>query len=386
MKRMKQIFILFAALLAASCSTDDGLLPGTDNGTTDDGLQAVTFNVGMDHPMTRATATEDDNLVHCFMQVFDEQENPVGEIQEQPGRDNYHFTIHLAPDKTYTFCFWADNDDSGVEVTDLKRMPYQPGTIAFVAKVKGTPEEVSQNIILKHVVTKVTLVTTEATEIEEDAALSVSIPYAADYNVLEGNVYTSKTYKTEGITGTFAADAEITSFYILPHGETADITIGCHLLTQTIADVSLTANTHVTLKGDLSANNEKWETTDEYVEYVAKMFRDNFLNEDGSQKGTTDVGGYLFSGTEDEINAFFQKITRKSGFQVNNDTQFIIEVGGTGWGASHLLAVAKNDTKTPNAPYGAVNISYKEPSYQSTKMWTVALNTSNYETFPTITP
>ena len=64
-----------------------------------------------------------------------------------------------------------------------------------------------------------------------------------------------------------------------------------HLLKQTIADVPLAANTHVTLQGDLSENNPKWGATSEYVKEQIDFF---FKKEDGTSEGTASGGVYRF--------------------------------------------------------------------------------------------
>ena len=74
-----------------------------------------------------------------------------------------------------------------------------------------------------------------------------------------------------------------------------------HLLKQTIADVPLAANTHVTLQGDLSENNPKWGATSEYVEEQIKHF---FTYEDGSSKGTPGTDGNYFHLPRNDIDKF----------------------------------------------------------------------------------
>ena len=74
-----------------------------------------------------------------------------------------------------------------------------------------------------------------------------------------------------------------------------------HLLKQTIRNISLAANSHITLQGDLSENNPKWGATKEYVEKQIKHF---FTYEDGSSKGTPGVDGNYFYLLRSDIDKF----------------------------------------------------------------------------------
>ena len=64
-----------------------------------------------------------------------------------------------------------------------------------------------------------------------------------------------------------------------------------HQLTQTISDIELQVNSHVTLQGDLSEDNPKWGATKEYVEKQIDFF---FKKEDGTSEGTESGGVYRF--------------------------------------------------------------------------------------------
>ncbi len=74
-----------------------------------------------------------------------------------------------------------------------------------------------------------------------------------------------------------------------------------HLLKQTIQNISLAANSHITLQGDLSENNPKWGATKEYVEKQIKHF---FTYEDGSSKGTPGADGNYFYLPSNDIDKF----------------------------------------------------------------------------------
>ena len=261
MKRLKYLWILFAVLLVASCSKDDGFAPGTDD-TSGGELQEYTFTVDVDYTLTgddetaastaknigtRATATTDDTPTRCFMEVFDvanwETPNLPGVQQGVKNADgSFTFTARLVEKNRYKFCFWADNGDG--EITSLKAVPYTIGTVAFAATLECRITEVT-GVTLKHVVTKVTLATTATTTITAGEEATLATQCATEYNALLGTVTQSgeQTYKSS-TSGDYDANANVVSCYVIPTAEQQDITIGCHLLEQTIADVPFTVNTH----------------------------------------------------------------------------------------------------------------------------------------------
>lgn len=392
MKRLKYLFILFAALLAAACSKDDGFTPGTDDNPGGD-LQEFTFTVGMDYtlegeegtaaPMansiaTRATATTDDAPTRCFMEVFDVANWETPDLRGvQKGVMNadgsFTFSVKLRGGSTYKLCFWADNGTQ--EITSLKAVPYTIGTVAFAATVEYWVDELNKmkGTMLKHVVTKLTLATTTATEIDAGASLTATMQSATTYNALLGNAGGLQDYTTSAISGSFGANEEITSFYVLPtaNAETQDITIGCHLLEQTIAGVPLAPDTHVTLRGDLSEDNENWRATDEYI--VAQMNK-YFFGADGNPIGWQSTPNeYLLNGTTEDVNKFFQKITRNPDFSVDSGER--LWVIGSSYADKHYLFL-----RYYTSMGGYVNINWVRDSESTT--WTVM--SSSYPAFPTI--
>lgn len=303
MKRLKYIsIILFAALAAVSCGKDDGLLPDGTDVPCGEG-ETFTFTAvadcrmtesGNEQPEVRARAVsgnEDDTPTRCYMQIFnaDFTEAVTQPLTGQYDNGNYTFEVQLASGTKFNYLLWADNGKQSV--TDLNAVPYTPNTVAFAANTSGTPEAVAgSGIVLKHVVAKVTLATNTATTVEADGEASVSTQCAETYNVRTSAVSGTQDYTTPARSGSFAANQEITSFYLLPIAEKQDIAINCHLLTQTVAGVSLPTNTHVTLQGDLSENNDKWAGTPEYYKQV---FTDAFFK-DGRPYGTEFNGSYFY--------------------------------------------------------------------------------------------
>lgn len=380
MKQLKYLFISLAALCMAACTQDDDFLPDGGTDTADGDLQEYTFTVGIDRSMegddesvsTRATATTDDAPTRCLMQAI--YNGTGGEVYTGEENGNgYSFTVKLAAGNTYTFCFWADNGTQ--DVTSLTAVPYTIGTIAFAESVTDTPENlVTNGITLAHVVTKVSLVTTAATTIAEDEPFTAATQCAGTYNVLTGTASGTQDYTTSETSGSFSANAGVTSFYVLPAADTQDITIGCHLLEQAIASVPLAVNTHVTLRGDLSEESGNWQTTDEYI--VAQM-NEYFFGENGTPIGQSIIPDeYLLDGTAEDVNKLFQKITRNPDFLVGSgERQWII---GSGYGDKHYLFLIYSEVGG-----GYVTISWRRDSEYID--W-ITRQDSSLPKFPTVDP
>ena len=98
----------------------------------------------------------------------------------------------------------------------------------------------------------------------------------------------------------------IATFYFIPTDEAQDVDVEFHLLKQTIQNISLAANSHITLQGDLSEDNPKWGATKEYAEKQIDRF---FEDEDGNPKGDNIGDGiYRFSLSPDRISELAEVI------------------------------------------------------------------------------
>ena len=312
MKRLEYIFIMFAAiLLTTSCSKDDLLPDGSTDAPVTGQTQTYTFTVSPDITMkgdarTRTAGTPEEMPTRCFMQIFGNNVNL--DVQKGESIDNGSFTFSVKlPNMAYTFLFWADNANNGSEnpPTNLRAIQYTPGTVAFAAKEEGKPKEVSEKgVSLKHAVTKLSLQTTEATSASEGESIKVTTTCATTYNVdnPSASPYSKQTAtKTFDTPTDFAANSNIATFYFIPTDEAQDVDVEFHLLKQTIQNISLAANSHITLQGDLSENNPKWGATSEYVKEQIKHF---FTYEDGSSKGTPGSNGHYFYLPESDIDKF----------------------------------------------------------------------------------
>lgn len=300
MKQLTVIFtILTALLLATSCSKEE--LPGDENTDEPGQMQTYTFTVSPDLTMegdaeTRSSGTPEEMPTRCFMQIFGN--NISQDVQQGKSIENGSFTFSVnLPNTTYTFLFWADNG-SGNTPTDLQEVQYTPGTVAFTAKVVNTPENVIKSgVSLKHAVTKLSLKTTAATSASEGESIKVTTTCATTYNVADPakSQFSLQTAEKdfEAVTD-IDANEEVATFYFIPTDEAQDVDVEFHLLKQTIQNISLAANSHITLQGDLSENNPKWGATKEYAEkQIDRFFEDENGNPKGDNMGDGSYGFYL---------------------------------------------------------------------------------------------
>ena len=309
MRRLEYILTVFAAiLLTTSCSKDDLLPDGSTDAPVTGQTQTYTFTVSPDITMegdarTRSEGTPEEMPTRCFMQILGNNVYSLAKgISDVNG--GFTFSVELPLNSIFTFLFWADNN-SGDTPADLRAIQYTPGTVAFTAREEGKPKEVSdKGVSLKHAVTKLSLQTTAATSASEGESIKVTTTCATTYNVdnPSASPYSEQTAtKTFDTPTDFAANSNIATFYFIPTDEAQDVDVEFHLLKQTIQNISLAANSHITLQGDLSENNPKWGATKEYVEKQIKHF---FTYEDGNSKGTPGTNGYNFYLPESDIDKF----------------------------------------------------------------------------------
>ena len=291
MKLLNYIFTLITlALLATSCSQDE--LPGNGEDAPVTGqTQTYTFTVSPDLTLegdatTRSEGTEEEKPTRCFMQVFDNNvpvnTSPINGVKDG---DSYTFTVTLASDKSYDYCFYADNGNYSISGLNNITWPNTGNVVAYAHKLSGKPGDTS--VTLKHIVTKITLKHKgEQFTIAANEEFKISFPCADTYNVLSNTAFVEYGY--ENFTYTFAEEKtinngdEVCSFYtIVPIDVESwpDITLNLHQLTQTISGIEWKINSHVTLQGNLSEDNPEWGATSEYVEEQIDFF---FKNEDGT--------------------------------------------------------------------------------------------------------
>lgn len=320
MKHLKYIFMAFAvALLAASCSQDE--LPGEGGDTPVTGqTQTYTFTVSPDIVMegearTRSEGTEEEKPTRCFIQVFDNNvpvnTSPINGVKEG---DSYTFTVTLASDKSYDYCFYADNGTANI--TDLLNItwPNTGNVVAYAHVLSGKPGDIETSVTLKHIVTKITLKHIgNSFTVAADEKFKITFPCADAYNVLNNTAFAGNGY--EDFTYTFAEGKtigngeEVCSFYTIVPADVEswpDITLNLHQLTQTISGIEWEINSHVTLQGDLSEDSPKWGATSEYVQKQIDFF---FENEDGTPVSDK---FYLQKGKIENLEAVLSAIFHKN--------------------------------------------------------------------------
>ena len=232
--------VLAAAALLASCSHDDALQSTVlDN----EGLKPMTIAASLPTGMqTRAAgddAAGDAAATRCYVQILDKDGNPL--------EDNNSVPIEMTP-------------NGGTFSTDLKAVAYTNGqTIAWAGKIDNNPWNADGvEIDLKHVVSRVTVMTESDFTVSETWPFTVTVP----------TVYNKYNVETEEVTGqldngytfsadpnNYVADAEVAHFYVLGDGNNQKFTLhydgpngNPEIL---ITDVPVSADTHITIKGDI---------------------------------------------------------------------------------------------------------------------------------------
>ena len=226
----------------------------------------ITASLPTDGMQTRAAG--DEAAARCYVQILDKDGNPLEDnnsvpIEMTPNGGTFSTLVYLNGNETYDFLFWADtektNDDKSNAPADLKAVAYTNGqTIAWAGKIDNNPWNADGvEIDLKHVVSRVTVMTKSNFEVSDAWPFTVTVP----------TVYSTYNVETEEVTGqaegyTFKADpynyvanTEVAHFYVLGDGSTQKL--GLHYdgplenPAIEINDVPVSANTHITLTGDI---------------------------------------------------------------------------------------------------------------------------------------
>ena len=336
MKLLNYIFTLITlALLATSCSQDE--LPGNGEDAPVTGqTQTYTFTVSPDITMegdakTRSAGTEEEKPTRCFMQVFDSNDPTSSTFYEgEENGDSYTFTVTLASDKSYDYCFYADNGNYSISNLNNITWPNTGNVVAYAHKLSGKPGDTS--VTLKHIVTKITLKHIgNSFTVAADEEFKISFPCADTYNVLDnaastGNGYEDFTYTFDKLTGFNSGDEVCTFYTIVPYNVAAypDITLTYHWRHLTIEGVTLEQNAHVVLQGDLSESSDKWNPTSADIE---AKFRSYFYGDNGFPKGYNSQQPFFYeyqNGTIEDVTSFMREITRNDSFVIPSNDDVII--------------------------------------------------------------
>ena len=257
--------MLAAAALLASCSQDDALQSTVLN---NEGLKPMTITAKVPTGGMQTRAAGDEAATRCYMQILNGNGTELEDGNSKPiamdlEGGTFTTTVFLKGDNTYDFLFWADTETTtGQNVpTDLTAVAYTNGqTIAWAGKIGDKVWDAKGiEIDLEHVVSRVTVITTSNFTVDGKHPLTVTVPTVyGTYNVDAGAVVVdsevSGGYMLDVTDGPYTADTEVAHFYVLGDGnqnlklwykgpkENNEITI---------TDVPVSANTHITLKGDI---------------------------------------------------------------------------------------------------------------------------------------
>ena len=266
MKKRQNLLMLAAAALLASCSQDDAL-QSTVN--TNEGLKPMTITASLPSEGMQTRAAGDAAAARCYVQILDKDGNPLEDnnsvpIEMTPNGGTFSTLVYLNGNETYDFLFWADtektNDDKSNAPADLKAVEYTNGqTIAWAGKIDNNSWNADGvEIDLKHVVSRVTVMTESEFEVSDKWPFTVTVPAVySEYNVETGEVtgQVDNGYTFSAASTTYDANAEVGHFYVLGDGNTQKIALHYKGPLENpaieINDVPVSANTHITVKGNI---------------------------------------------------------------------------------------------------------------------------------------
>lgn len=258
--------MLAAAALLASCSQDDALQSTVNN---NEGLKPMTITASLPTDGMQTRAAGDADATRCYVQILNgdgsELEGGNSNVKEMTLSPDgtFNTTVYLNGAKTYDFLFWADTEADGTAAPeDLKAVDYTNGqTIAWAGNDLDKAWSADGiNVTLSHVVSRVTVMTESDFTVSDAWPLTVTVPNVhSKYNVATGAVVAdskvSGGYMLDVTDGEYEANAEVAHFYVLGDGNTQKLTLHydgpLENLAIDINDVPVSANTHITLTGDI---------------------------------------------------------------------------------------------------------------------------------------
>ena len=244
MNKKATVLMLATAALLASCSQDDAL--------------QNTVNTAGDAAAAR-----------CYVQILDGNGNSLedgnSDVKKMTLSPDGTFTtmVYLKEGATYDFLFWADTEADGTAAPqDLKAVDYTNGqTIAWAGNdldKQWSAEGI--DVTLSHVVSRVTVMTKSDFTVSDAWPLTVTVPTVYNkYNVATGKVVEGTTvangYTFEAANRTYNNGDEVGHFYVLGDGSTQILALHYDGPLDNpsipITEVPVSANTHITLTGDI---------------------------------------------------------------------------------------------------------------------------------------
>ena len=266
MNRKATVLMLATAALLASCSQDDGLQNTVNN---NEGLKPMTITASLPTDGMQTRAAGDAAAARCYVQIFDGNGNSLedgnSDVKKMTLSPDGTFTtmVYLKEGATYDFLFWADTEADGTAApADLQAVDYTNGqTIAWAGNDLDKQWSANGiNVTLSHVVSRVTVMTESDFTVSDAWPLTVTVPNVySKYNVATGAVVAdskvSGGYMLDVTDGEYEANAEVAHFYVLGDGSTQKLALHYDGPLENpaidINDVPVSANTHITLTGDI---------------------------------------------------------------------------------------------------------------------------------------
>ena len=261
MKRQNFLMLAAAALLA-SCSQDDALQSTVLN---NEGLKPMTITASLPTDGMQTRATGDAAAARCYVQILNGNGTELEDgnskpIKMDPAGNSFTTTVDLNGANTYDFLFWADTEATDAAAPeDLRAVEYTNGkTIAWAGNdLDKMWDADGVSVTLSHVVSRVTVMTTSDFTVNENWSLNVTVPTVfSTYNVETEEVTgQAEDYMFKADPDNYVADTEVGHFYVLGDGGNQKLTLQYDGPNENpkiyITDVPVSANTHITLTGDI---------------------------------------------------------------------------------------------------------------------------------------
>ncbi len=263
MKKRQNFLMLAAAALLASCSQDDALQSTVNN---NEGLKPMTITASLPTDGMQTRAAGDEAATRCYVQILNGNGTELEDGNSKPIKmdsksGSFTTTVYLNGTNTYDFLFWADTEATDAAApADLRAVEYTNGkTIAWAGNdLDKMWNADGVDVTLYHVVSRVTVMTESGFTVNEKWPLTVTVPTVfSTYNVETGEVtgQVDKGYTFSAASTTYDANAEVGHFYVLGDGNTQKIALHYKGPLENpaieINDVPVSANTHITVKGNI---------------------------------------------------------------------------------------------------------------------------------------
>ena len=303
--------MLAAAALLASCSQDDALQSTVHN---NEGLKPMTITASLPTDGMQTRAAGDEAATRCYVQILNGNGTELEDGNSKPiamdlKGGTFTTTVFLKGDNTYDFLFWADTETvTGQNVpTDLTAVAYTNGqTIAWAGKIEDKVWDAEGiEIDLEHVVSRVTVITTSNFTVDGKHPLTITVPtvygtYNVDADAVVEDSKVSGGYMLDVTDGPYTADTEVAHFYVLGDGN-QDLKLWYKGPKEndeiTITGVPVSANTHITLKGDIYNAG----LVDGYITATVDVNWDPEVTEDFDGGSDHSIPGWADGGHDDVV-------------------------------------------------------------------------------------